>query len=223
MSYEWSPAIEQLVKKIGEQSLCYNILHRRSQSYYAYYNHFIAIPVIVLSSLTGAATFALSGQEGELPSILLGSLSILAGFIQTLGSYFRFAQLSETHRMVGLQYNKMYQTITTQLALAREIRDPAAKVLDLLKDTIERLQEVAPEVPEYVINGFKRDYKDYTDVKRPEITNGLEAILINVEPPPPRRASVISVRLPPPEPVPEPTPAPPPTSPPPTLIPKPWK
>ena len=207
MSYEWSPAIEQLIKKIGEQSLCYNILHRRSQSYYSYYNHFIAIPVIVLSSLTGAATFALSGKEGELPSILLGSLSILTGFIQTLGSYYRFAQLSENHRIVGLQYNKMYQTISTQLALAREIRDPAAKILDHLKETIERLQEVAPEIPQYVINAFKRDYKNYTDTSRPNIVNGIDSIMVNVEPPEPPRSAIPSMtilRSPTPPPTPEP-------------------
>jgi hypothetical protein len=90
--------------------------------------------------------------------------------------------------------------ISTQLAIAREIREPAHKIMDSIKDSIERLSEVAPEIPPYVINGFKQDYKQYTDISRPNIVNGLDPIQINVEPPVVARSPVASVVLPtPPE------------------------
>jgi hypothetical protein len=200
MALEWSDTLEKLIKQTGEKSLCYSILHRRSQSYYAYYNHFIAIPIIALSAVTGAATFSLGGTESALASIILGSLSVITGFIQTLGSYFRFAALSENHRIVSIQYDKLYQMISTQLAIAREIREPAHKIMDSIKDSIERLSEVAPEIPPYVINGFKQDYKQYTDISRPNIVNGLDPIQINVEPPVQPRPSIPSVTLPTPPP-----------------------
>jgi hypothetical protein len=196
----WSDPIEKLVKRIGEESLCYNILHRRSQSYYAYRNHFVAIPTIALSSIIGAITFAVGNRETTWSSTLLGSLNVLTAFIGTLGSYFRFAQLSENHRIVAIQYNKMYQLITAQLALSRELREPVAKMLDIIKDTIDRLQEVAPEIPHAVLVGFKHDFAHYENVARPSITNGLESIEINVEPPPVPRTPVPSYRAPTPPP-----------------------
>lgn len=184
---EWSDPIEKLVKRVGEESHCYNILHRRAQSYYSYYNHFVAIPSIALSSIIGAITFALGGsKDTPFSSVLLGSLNVLTAFIGTLGSYFRFAQLSENHRIVAIQYNKMYQSISQQLALSRELREPVSKILDQIKDTIDRLQEVAPEIPNSVIASFKRDFNQYGDVSRPSITNGLQVIEINIDPPPAR-------------------------------------
>lgn len=189
---EWSDPIEKLVKRVGEESLCYNILHRRSQSYYAYRNHFVAIPTIALSSIVGAITFAVGNRETSWSSTLLGSLNVLTAFIGTLGSYFRFAQLSENHRIVAIQYNKMYQLITQQLALSRELREPVVKMLDIIKDSIDRLQEVAPEIPHAVLVSFKRDFAHYENISRPSITNGLESIEINVEPPPPARTPVVS-------------------------------
>ena len=219
---EWSDTLERLIKQTGEKSLCYSILHRRSQSYYAYYNHFIAIPIILLSAITGGATFSLGGSESPTTSIILGTLSVVTGFIQTLGSYFRFAQLSENHRIVAIQYDKMYQMICTQLAVAREIREPAPKIMDAIKDSIERLSEVAPEIPPYVIRAFKADYKQYTEISRPNIVNGLDAIQVNTEPPVAPRSPIPSMQLPPPalsEPPAETT------LPPPTKIPvaRPWK
>lgn len=197
---QWSDPIEKLVKRVGEESLCYNILHRRSQSYYAYRNHFVAIPTIALSSIVGAITFAVGNQETTWSSTLLGSLNVLTAFIGTLGSYFRFAQLSENHRIVAIQYNKMYQLITAQLALSRELREPVSKMLDIIKDTIDRLQEVAPEIPHAVLITFKRDFAHYDNVARPSITNGLESIEINVEPPPAPRTPIGSYRAPTPPP-----------------------
>ena len=201
---EWSEPIEKLVKKVGEESHCYNILHRRAQSFYSYRNHFVAIPSIALSSIIAAVTFALGNRETAFSSIVLGSLNVLTAFIGTLGSYFRFAQLSENHRIVAIQYNKMYQQISQQLALSRELREPVQKILDQIKDTIDRLQEVAPEIPTSVIASFKRDFSQYGDVSRPSITNGLQVIEINVEPPPAARTPVPSYRraaTPPPTPV----------------------
>jgi hypothetical protein len=192
---EWSDTLEQLIKATGEKALCYSILHRRSQAYFGYYNHFIAIPIILLSSITAGATFSIGGSESPLTSIILGSLSVLTGFIQTLGSYFRFAQLSENHRIVAIQYDKLYQVISTQLAVAREIREPAPKLMERVRDSIERLSEVAPQIPAYVIRAFKADYKQYTDISRPNIVNGLDAIQVNTEPPAAPRSAIPSVQL----------------------------
>lgn len=180
-SYDWSPPVEDVIKRIGEQSECYSILHKRAERYYAYFNHFIAIPVIVLSTVAGSGNFIFGGEKEA--SFVVGAISILTGIIQTLGTYFRFAQLAEANRISGIQYNKLYQKISTELALTREHRIDANVLLKEIREAVERLEETSPTIPTAVIDSFKRDYKQYHDVSRPNIANGLDIIKVNVEVP----------------------------------------
>lgn len=200
MSYEWSEPVEELIKKIGEQSQCFSILHRRSEQYYAYFNHFIAIPVIIFSTVSGSGNFIFGGDKEA--SLVVGAISILTGIISTLGTYFRFAQLSEAHRISAIQYNKLFQKISAELALTREHRTNAELLLNQIREMIERLEEVSPAIPIKVIQSFKADYKQYSDVSRPTIANGLEKIRINIDAPVMPRSPIPSVQLiaPPPSP-----------------------
>jgi hypothetical protein len=170
-----NPQQELLVKKIGEQSLSYNILHRESQSYYGWLNHFIAIPVICLSTLSGSASFIFGGEKSA--SVGIGILSVCIGIIQTLGTYFRFSQLAELHRICSISYQKLYMKISAELTLPPSDREDPTIMMSNIRSELERLQEVAPPIPINIIEAYKKKYKNYTDISRPEITNGLEAII----------------------------------------------
>lgn len=193
-TFDWSPPVEDLIKRIGEQAECYSIMHKRAESYYSYFNHFIAIPVIILSTISGSGNFIFGGDKDA--SLAVGAISILTGIISTLGTYFRFAQLAEGNRISGIQYNKLYQRISAELALTREHRMDANTLLKDIRETVERLEEVSPAIPTAVIDSFKRDYKQYQDVSRPNIANGLDTIKINVEIPIMPRAPVPSLSSP---------------------------
>lgn len=178
---KWNNSIEALIQKIGEQAECYSILHRNSEKHYSYLNHFIAIPVIVLSTVCGSANFAFGKTDGDLPSMILGGISIATGIIQTIGTYFRFAQLAEAHKISYISYEKMYNMISAELALPREHRKDGNVMLDDIRQAIERLQEIAPPIPDKVITAFKKQYSEYADVSRPVICNGLNKVDINKE------------------------------------------
>jgi hypothetical protein len=193
-NYVWSPPVEDVIKRIGEQSECYSILHKRAEIYYAYFNHFIAIPVIILSTVAGSGNFIFGGDKEA--SFVVGAISILTGVIQTLGTYFRFAQLAESNRISGIQYNKLYQKISTELALTREHRIDASVLLKDIREIVERLEETSPTIPTAVIDSFKRDYRQYQDVSRPNIANGLDVIKINVEIPVMPRSPIPSLSSP---------------------------
>lgn len=177
----WNDSVEALIQKIGEQAECYSILHRNSEKHYAYLNHFIAIPVIILSTICGSANFAFSNNKDGTPSVILGAISITTGIIQTIGTYFRFAQLAEAHKISYISYEKMYNMIASELALPREHRKDGEVLLDDIRQAIERLQEIAPPIPDGVIIAFKKQYSEYADVSRPVICNGLNKVVINRE------------------------------------------
>ena len=175
-----NPSQEQLIKKIGEQAECYSILHRESQSYYGYLNHFTAIPVIVLSTVAGSGSFIFGGERDA--SLGIGAISIIVGILQTLASYFRHAQLSETHRVCAIAYSKMFMNISAELSLPPEERQDTLLLMSGLRSEIERLSEISPHIPPSIISQFKIKYKQYTDVSRPTIANGLESISIYERP-----------------------------------------
>jgi len=59
----------------------------------------------------------------------------------------------------------------------------ANDLLKTMRDQIDRLFETSPAIPEPVIKAFKHRYGEDTDVKRPEIANGIDPIEIYQEPP----------------------------------------
>ena len=175
---DWSDSIEDLVKTIAEQSECFTVLHRNSEKLYSYLNHFVQIPVIILCAFTGSANFLFSNSDKTATSII-GGASIMTGIIQTIGTYFRFAQLSESHRISYISYEKLFNHISTELALPREDRVQADVLLNEIRQATERLQEIAPAIPDRIIERFKKDYAQYTNVVRPIVANGLIAVTVN--------------------------------------------
>jgi hypothetical protein len=103
----------------------------------------------------------------------------MTGIIQTIGTYFRFAQLSESHRISYISYEKLFNHISTELALPREDRVQADVLLNEIRQATERLQEIAPAIPDRIIERFKKDYAQYTNVVRPIVANGLIAVTVN--------------------------------------------
>lgn len=172
----WNNSIEELIQKIGEQSQCFAILHRNSQKYYSHLSHFINIPVIILSTICGSANFIV--RDDSMGTNIIGGVSILTGIIQTIGTYFKWSQLSESHKISYISYQKLFNVISAELALPREHRKEAEIMLDDIRQQIERLQELAPPIPQKIISDFKNQYTQYQDVSRPTITNGLEKINI---------------------------------------------
>ena len=57
-SDEWAPEIESLLAEFGEVALCYSWLHSYSTRKYKSKYHHMSIPIIILSTLTGTANFA---------------------------------------------------------------------------------------------------------------------------------------------------------------------
>lgn len=186
---DWSDSIEDLVKTIAEQSECYTVLHRNSEKFYSYFNHFVQIPVIILCAFTGSANFLFSNTDKTASSVI-GGVSILTGIIQTIGTYFRFAQLSEAHKIAYISYEKLYNHISSELALPREDRVQADVLLNEIRQGLERMQELAPAIPDKIIERFKKDYSQYPNVTRPIVANGLIAVVVNKEPS--KRSSMIT-------------------------------
>jgi hypothetical protein len=176
----WSAQIEDLIAVEGEKCLGLAKLHQRCEEIASRKNTLIQIPVIILSTLSGTASVGSSTMfgEGSIAPLVIGLVSIGVGILNTVGGYFAFAKKSEAHRIAHLQYSKLFSQINVELALPRNERSSAEQVLSNLRDTMERLAEITPSIPEDVIKEFNKKYANYTDVGLPAEVNGLSKIKI---------------------------------------------
>jgi hypothetical protein len=176
----WNPGTEGLVKSLGEKALSLSWLHNRSEKYFNYYNNFLAIPAIVLSSITATigGTFAGNITFSYVTTIISTIVSILT----TLNSYFVFAKRAEAHKMTAVSYSKLYLQINIELSLPRSKRMNVKDFLKVVSEQIQRLNEIQPQVSDAVIKAYNVQFKNEPpSISRPEITNGLVDIKIYEE------------------------------------------
>ena len=193
---EYDDDLENLLKGEAEKAESLSILHRISHEKYNRYSNAINIPVIIGSSAIGFATGIKIDYEDI--NIVLGIFSVVIGCIKALDSFFQLAQRSERHRLVSLQYAQICRKISVELALERDVRLEAKEALNMIRTDIKNLEEIAPIIPDDVIEAYKVKYPrvEGERVKRPNITNGLTEIVINKPNPPPPTvsANIVAVK-----------------------------
>jgi hypothetical protein len=179
---EYDDDLENLLKGEAEKAESLSILHRISHEKFNKWSNAINIPVIVGSSAIGFATGI--KIEFEDINIVLGIFSVVIGCIKALDSFFQLAQRSERHRLVSLQYAQICRKISVELALERNVRLEAKEALNMIRTDIKNLEEIAPIIPDDVINAYKVKYPKTAGetIKRPNITNGLTEVVINKPP-----------------------------------------
>jgi hypothetical protein len=174
---EWSPGLEEVLRKEGEEAESHFWLHNRSSVVSTRNNDMINIPSIVLQTLTGF----LSATGGLVPALVLGSISVFTGVLSTLLSYYKFSAKAEAHRMSAQMYLKIYKKIEIELSLPPDQRVAPIKLLEEVRDKLARVSEVAPDIPQIIIAEYKKQFKN-GDTKKPIIANGLDKILVYVKP-----------------------------------------
>ena len=181
----WNHELEQLLAEEGEKALGSAWIHNECEAYYSKCNQAITIPCIVLSTLSGSASVGSQTLFSNLglASLIIGCISISVGILQTLGSFWGFAKLQESHRNADVQWSKLHRFITVEMTLPRQERMTARDMLKICRDTIERLSENCPLIPDSIIRTFTWKFgKKYPDVAVPDIANGLKKIAINSPP-----------------------------------------
>ena len=177
----WTTQQEALMAEWSDKAACYRWLHDRCEKKFSRLNMFITIPVIILSTLTGTANFAVgSFIPPDNPALKnyvaagIGSISIFAGILTTLGNYLRDAQGSEANRVASIAWGKFQRQIAIELAMHPNDRMDCMDFLGICRAELDRLIEQSPPVPDEVIEEFEKEFKDVPNIKRPDICHGLE-------------------------------------------------
>ena len=183
---QWTREQEELLAEWAEKGSCYRWLHGRSEKKYRCRNYTFTIPVIILSTLTGTANFAMDSfvpeEKKQYASAGVGSVNIIAGILSTLQNFLRYAELMESHRAAGVSWSKLSRDITVELALDPKRRKPAGDFLNICRAEYDRLIEQSPMVDDSILKQFHDKFHD-SDINKPEMCNGLDKCEIYVPPP----------------------------------------
>lgn len=159
---EWKEYHENILVDWADKALCYRWLHSRSCSKYVRLRNLYTIPVIILSTLTGTANFAIARIPSEYQAysqVAIGSLNIIAGIITTISQFLNINELSEAHRVASISWDKFYRNIRVELVKAPEDRTAVSYIIKNSKDEYDRLIETSPRIDNNIVKKFNKVFK----------------------------------------------------------------
>jgi hypothetical protein len=175
--FPWTREQEELLAEWSEKATCYRWLHGRAEKSYRRRNYTFTIPVIILSTLTGTANFAMDSfvpeEHKQIAMAAVGSVNIFAGILSTLQNFLRYAELMESHRLSEVQWSKFGRNIEVELALDPKRRKSAHDFMKICRAEYDRLIEQSPTIDDDIIKQFKRNFKNI-QIKVPAMCNGLD-------------------------------------------------
>ena len=151
----WTEEQEKLLASWSERASGYRWLHSRSEKLYRKRNYSFTIPVIILSTLTGTANFAMDSfvpeENKQLAMACVGGVNIFAGILSTLQNFLRYAELMEGHRVSEVSWSKFSREISVELALEPSMRKPAFDFLTVCRAEFDRLIEQSPTLDDAIV------------------------------------------------------------------------
>lgn len=175
---KWTKEQEELLASWSERAAGYRWLHSRSEKLYRCRNYTFTIPVIILSTLTGTANFAMDSfvpeSHKQMAMACVGGVNIFAGILSTLQNFLRYAELMESHRVCEVSWSKLSRDIAVELTLEPKMRKPAFDFLNVCRAEYDRLIEQSPPIDDDIIKKYKGEFNELDeDFNHPLVCNGL--------------------------------------------------
>tara|TARA_B100000963_G_scaffold360371_1_gene390979 strand:- start:12316 stop:13434 length:1119 start_codon:yes stop_codon:yes gene_type:complete len=169
VEFIWHEQQEKILKRWSEIGSSYRFMHDRAYLYFEKQNFRFALPVIILSTITGTANFA----QGSFPAawaafvpLFIGFLNLSAGLITTVAQFLRVSELLEGHRAASISYSKFSRNISVELSLPPDERSSGGREFIAARRTeLDRLIEQSPNIPMHIVKEFGKIFQDSSFIK----------------------------------------------------------
>ncbi len=177
----WSEENEEIMVEWCDVAQCYKWLNNRAHINYSKQHAWYTIPAIILSTISGTASFATSTlppTAQEYAPVVIGSINIFIGILTTIQQYLKISELNEAHRVSSIAWDKFARNIRIELAKKPEERLDAGTFLKHCRDEYDRLMETSPSINEAIIKEFTSTFqgkegstkrKIFEELKKPDI------------------------------------------------------
>ena len=175
----WTRELENLFAEWADKASCYRWMHEKTGRMYQTRDQGFMFPIIILSTVGGAANFAMNSisNDPEIQKYIqlgLGGLSIATGILTTIANRLGYASSSEAHRGASISWGKFNRLIVIELSLHPDERMDAFAFMKMFRVELDRLIEQSPTIPEAIFNNFVYEFKEEIDLKKPDITGNLQ-------------------------------------------------
>lgn len=156
--YSWKKEQEDILKKWADKSLCIKMMHERAHRRYWCLNAWFNIPVIILSTVTGAGNVATASFNDSAPYItyIIGAVNIFSAILATIATYTGVAQKLEAHKFSSVAFDKFARKLQIELSKARSDRAKAKDFIKQAAEDYDRLIEMSPILPNDIIRWFTK-------------------------------------------------------------------
>jgi hypothetical protein len=169
----WTKEQEELLKDWCDIANCFRWMHEQSSFKYKRINNQIALPVIVLSTLTGTANFGMSSlipqPSQKIASAVIGGINIFCGVLTTIQTYFQYAENTEAHSTASKAWSKFQRIVGIELAIDRVKRKKPNEFLKYCIEEYNKLKESSPVIPPDVAHQFRVRFKRVHTVYKPDV------------------------------------------------------
>ena len=183
----WSEENETILVEWCDIAQCYKWLYTRSHSQYSSMHAWFTIPTIILSTISGTASFAQASLPTEYQSYAtfgIGTLNILIGICATVQQYLKISELNESHRVSSISWDKFARNIRIELAKSPDERTDAGSFIKMCRQEFDRLMETSPRIPDKTVTEFIRKFRGSTeeeknkfkDLKKPDICDTITTV-----------------------------------------------
>ena len=177
----WSPENESIMVEWCDVAQCYKWLNYRSHGMYSYLHAWYTIPAIILSTISGTASFAQTSlplQYQEYSPLIIGTINISIGILTTIQQYLKISELNEAHRVSAIAWDKFARNIRIELSKHPDERTDAKTFLKVCRQEFDRLMETSPDIKEKIIKEFNDKFggkegskkrKRFEQLRKPDI------------------------------------------------------
>ena len=188
----WESHHETIFVDWADKAACYKWMHNKSYIKYSSKRNLYTIPVIIMSTLTGTANFALEripSEYQDTASVVIGSINILAGIITTVAQFLKLNELTESHRTSSIAWDKFHRSIRIELIKSPDERPDINYFIKTSRDEYDRLMETCPQIDKDIVELFRkklttgidkndvvRKLKSFNRLIKPELFNEISSL-----------------------------------------------
>jgi hypothetical protein len=158
---EWSTENEGLLVDWCDVAQSYKWLCMRSHAKYSKLHAWFTIPSIIMSTISGTASFAQSNLPESVKSyapMVIGTVNITIGIMSTIQQYLKISELNEAYRVSYIAWDKYSRNLRIELTKHPDERIEAGIFLKHSREEFDRLMETSPLITDSVIREFREKF-----------------------------------------------------------------
>lgn len=175
----WDDSIEKILSELGDEAQICAFLHKKAHEYYTTQNIKYQLPIIILSAVSGTGNLISTNfpQYSTIIILSVGVLSIFTSIMSSVAQFLKVSQLSESHRISYLSWEKFHSTIKFQLNKRRVSRENLRDFLSIIVPEYQRLKEISANIPTHICNDIKKNKNNLKNMTIPYMFNGFHPVV----------------------------------------------